>query len=177
MKRPRIIIELERRKMQLENLYTTELARIAQKRQLLYSIEDRMRMIKPSLLEAEKIAISFTAPFGGVEERIRQLQRYRQEYNSLSVKRERLLREITIEEKKLLQIRNEISKIEAQIMKMTPVTKIVTVKETEKIEEKISELTAQMHEALRKGKIEEAEKIKDQIDRLRRRMGRGTTVA
>lgn len=179
----RAVGELERRKEQLENLYTTELARIAQKRQLLYSIETRMRMIRPSLLEAEKIAISFTAPFGRVEERIRQLQRYRQEYNRLSSMRERLLRDIIVEEEKLMKIRSEISKIEMQITKIVeaqmkrPAAKVLTEEQVGRIEEKISELTSKMLKALREGRVEEAEKIKEQIDRLRRRLGRGAVGA
>lgn len=179
----RVVAELERRKAQLENLYTTELARIAQKRQLLYSIETRMRMIRPSLLEAEKIAISFTAPFGRVEERIRQLQRYRQEYNRLSSMRERLLRDIVLEEEKLMKIRSEISKIETQITKIVeaqmkrPAAKVLTEEQVGRIEEKISELTSKMLKALREGRVEEAEKIKEQIDRLRRRLGRGAVGA
>lgn len=180
----RAVGELERRKAQLENLYTTELARIAQKRQLLYSIETRMRMIRPSLLEAEKIAISFTAPFGRVEERIRQLQRYRQEYNRLSSMRERLLRDIVLEEEKLMKIRSEISKIEMQItkiveaqMKRLEVAKVLPEEQVGRIEEKISELTSKMLKALREGRVEEAEKIKEQIDRLRRRLGRGAVGA
>ena len=179
----RAVGELERRKEQLENLYTTELARIAQKRQLLYSIETRMRMIRPSLLEAEKIAISFTAPFGRVEERIKQLQRYRQEYNRLSSMRERLLRDILLEEEKLMKIRSEISKIEMQITKIVeaqmkrPAAKVLTEEQVGRIEEKISELTSKMLKALREGRVEEAEKIKEQIDRLRRRLGRGAVGA
>jgi len=179
----RAVGELERRKEQLENLYTTELARIAQKRQLLYSIETRMRMIRPSLLEAEKIAISFTAPFGRVEERIKQLQRYRQEYNRLSSIRERLLRDIIVEEEKLMKIRSEISKIETQITKIVeaqmkrPAAKVLTEEQVGRIEEKISELTSKMLKALREGRVEEAEKIKEQIDRLRRRLGRGAVGA
>lgn len=97
----------------LESKYNAELIRIAQKRQLLYEVENRLSQLKPIMVEYSTLR---TFPFIGAAQRLQELQRHVAEYNKLMAKAESIRREILREESALLTLRNRISRLQSMMM-------------------------------------------------------------
>lgn len=168
----------------LESQYTAELSRLGQKQQLLYSIERRLAQLRPLVAEHEVLSLVPTS-----RQRLRETSAAAQEYRRLAARRAELEREIAREEELAMKLRDEIYRLQSTLTQLTTIPPATTRREavaalygpeeTEQqklIAQRIRELEQAAHEAMRRGDMQEAYRLLNEADRLRRMLGGGVIL-
>ena len=164
--------KITRRISELEREATYELARISQKRQLLYQIELRMQQLRPMLQEYEVLSL-MPVPSGAYRERLRETSRAAREYRSLQARREALQREILREEQRLYRIRTEVDRLNQLLTQYTapPIPREELPITAQQAERELRRLERLLAEARARGDVERMVEIQRRMDELMRRMG------
>ena len=186
-----LVSQIRARIAALESQYTAELSRIGQKHQLLYRIGRRLAQLRPLVSEYEVLSL-MPLPSGAYRERIREASRAAQEYRRLKARYDELQRELTREEEQATRIREEIYRLQSTLTQLTTVPMATTrreavaalygrpgAEETEQarsIAQRIRELEQAAHEAMRRGDMQEAYRLLNEADRLRRMLGGGAIL-
>lgn len=186
-----LVSQIRARIAALESQYTMELARIGQKHQLLYRIGRRLAQLRPLVSEYEVLSLT-PLPSGAYRERMREASRAAQEYRRLKARYDELERELTREEEQAMRIREEIYRLQSTLTQLTTVPMAATRREAvaalyggrgaEEMEqarliaERIRELERAAHEAMRRGDMQEAYRLLNEADRLRRMLGGGVIL-
>ena len=169
-----VVNRITRRIGELEREATYELARISQKRQLLYQIEMRMQQLRPMLHEYEVLSL-VPLPSRAYRERLEEASRAAREYRSLQARREALQREIMREENRLYAIRSEVDRLNQLLTQYTapPITAEELPMTMQQAEQELRRLERLLAEARARGDVERMVEIQRRMDELMRRMGYG----
>ena len=167
-----VVNRITRRISELEREATYELARISQKRQLLWQIEMRMQQLKPMLQEYEVLSLT-PLPSRAYRERLEETSRAAREYRSLQARRDALQREIMREENRLYAIRSEVDRLNRLLTQYTapPIPTEELPVTMEQAERELRMLERMLAEARARGDIERMIEIQRRMDELMRRMG------
>ena len=163
---------ITRRIGELEREATYELARISQKRQLLWQIELRMQQLRPALHEYEVLSLT-PLPSRAYRERLEETSRAAREYRSLQARREALQRELMKEEQRLYRIRTEVDRLNRLLTqyRAPPISREELPMTMQQAERELRMLERMLAEARARGDIDRIIEIQQRIDELMRRMG------
>lgn len=163
---------ITRRIGELEREATYELARISQKRQLLYQIELRMQQLRPILHEYEVLSLA-PLPSRAYRERLEETSRAAREYRSLQARREALQRELMKEEQRLYNIRSEVDRLNRLLTqyRAPPISREELPMTMQQAEQELRMLERMLAEARARGDIGRMVEIQRRMDELMRRMG------
>ena len=169
---PEATQRIRTRIMELEREITYELARLSQKQQLLYQIEQRMMQIRPMAQEYELLSI-MPLPTQLYRQRLRETAQAAQEYRRLAARRNALQQEIMREEARVYRLRTEIDNLNRLLTQYVapPIPREELPITPQQAERELRMLERMLEEARRMGDIDRMIEIQKRIDELARRMG------
>jgi hypothetical protein len=158
--------------MELEREVTYELARLSQKQQVFYQIEQQMMRLRPMAQEYELLSIA-PLPTQLYRQRLRETGQAAQEYRRLAARRNALQQEIMSEENRVYNIRTEINNLNRLLTQYTapPIPREELPVTPQQAESELRMLERMLEEARRMGDVDRMIEIQRRIDELARRMG------
>ena len=163
---------ITKRISELEREATYELARLSQKRQLLWQIEQRMLQLRSAAEEYGVLSLT-PLPSRAYRERLEETSRAAREYRSLQARREALQREIMREEQRLYRIRTEVDRLNQLLTQYTapPIPREELPITAQQAERELRRLERLLAEARARGDVERMVEIQRRMDELMRHMG------
>jgi uncharacterized protein YPO0396 len=158
--------------MELEREVTYELARLSQKQQVFYQIEQQMMRLRPMAQEYELLSIA-PLPTQLYRQRLKETGQAAQEYRRLTARRNALQQEIMREESRVYRLRTEVDNLNRLLTQYVapPVQREELPVTPQQAERELRMLERMLEEARRMGDVDRMIEIQRRIDELARRMG------